>query len=526
MRCAVARNLLREKALQKEVSALQKKVSAAFSTTSEASSPNKNDTPTRTLSSAPLPQRKESLESNINIVTSTVPGPKSTELRQKLLEVQQMSSVVLISDLEKSSGNYFTDVDGNTYLDAFMQIASLPLGYNNEALQKVLTDPKNVAALTNRTAMGWYPDETWVQRLHNVFMSCAPKGMDQVYPMMCGTCSNENAIKLMFMKHMQKQRGGRVGFTQEELDTTMINQAPGSPKLSILSFKGCFHGRTVGLLSCSNSRPIHGVDIPTLPWPKADFPLYKYPLEEFVRENAKEDERCLATVEEQIEKQAKEGIPVAGVIIEPIQAEGGDNHGSKEFFQGLEKIVQKHDIPLLMDEVQTGGGSTGKMWAHEWFELEHGPDALTFSKKMLSGGIYHKSTLRPDQAGRIVNTWVGDPHKVMMLEAVLKEMKSQDLLGLSQKAGDVMLNGMKDLERRFPGLWNAARGLGTFVAVDCPTAEIRDTIVSRMRSKGVLTGGCGESAIRLRPALIFEPKHAEIMLEKFEEVLTEMEQKH
>ena len=60
---------------------------------------------------------------------------------------------------------------------------------------------------------------------------------------------------------------------------------------------------------------------------------YKYPLEEFVRENAKEDERCLATVEEQIEKQAKEGIPVAGVIIEPIQAEGGDNHGSKAFFQ-------------------------------------------------------------------------------------------------------------------------------------------------------------------------------------------------
>jgi len=331
---------------------------------------------------------------------------------------------------------------------------------------------------------------------------------------------------LMFMKYMQKQREGRVGFTEEELQSTMLNQAPGSPKLSILSFKGCFHGRTVGLLSCSNSRPIHGVDIPTLPWPKADFPQYKYPLEEFVRENAKEDERCLATVEEQIEKQAKEGIPVAGIIIEPIQAEGGDNYGSKEFFQGLDQIAHKHDLPLLMDEVQTGGGSTGKMWCHEHFELEHGPDAMTFSKKMLSGGIYHKSSLRPDQAGRIVNTWVGDPHKVMMLDAVIKEINKQDLLGLSQKAGDVMLNGMKDLERRFPGLWNAARGLGTFCAVDCPTAEIRDEIVSRMRSKGVLTGGCGESAIRLRPALIFEPKHAEIMLEKFEDVLTEMEKKH
>ena len=63
---------------------------------------------------------------------------------------------------------------------------------------------------------------------------------------------------------MDKQRGGRVEFTEEELMTTMTNSAPGSPKLSVMSFKGCFHGRTVGLLSCSNSRPIHGIDIPTL----------------------------------------------------------------------------------------------------------------------------------------------------------------------------------------------------------------------------------------------------------------------
>ena len=74
-----------------------------------------------------------------------------------------------------------------------------------------------------------------------------------------------------------------------------------------------------------------------------------------------------------IEKQAKAGIPVAGIIVEPIQAEGGDNHGSKEFFQGVDQIAHKHGISLLMDEVQTGGGSTGKMWCHEYFDLEHGP---------------------------------------------------------------------------------------------------------------------------------------------------------
>ena len=119
---------------------------------------------------------------------------------------------------------------------------------------------------------GWYPSKNHAEILRDTFMSIAPKGMDQIFPMMCGTCSNENAIKLMFMKYMEKVRGGRVEFTKEELDTTMTHQAPGSPELSILSFKGGFHGRTVGLLSCSNSRPIHGVDIPTLPWPKADFP--------------------------------------------------------------------------------------------------------------------------------------------------------------------------------------------------------------------------------------------------------------
>ena len=124
---------------------------------------------------------------------------------------------------------------------------------------------------------------------------------------------------MIFMRYMHKRRHGRVDFTQEELGSVLNNEAPGSPNLSILSFKGwafnihdilifiniftgCFHGRTIGLLSCSHSRPIQGVDIPTLSWPKADFPKYKYPLHDHLRENVQEDERCLAQVEELIEK--------------------------------------------------------------------------------------------------------------------------------------------------------------------------------------------------------------------------------
>jgi len=514
MRWAVARGLLRGNLK------LQTENLSAFSTSSVSEQAHKS--PSRPLSSIPLPQENNIPENRINIKTK-LPGPKSTQLKNELVNVQQMNSVVLISDFEKSSGNYFTDVDGNTFLDAFMQIASIPLGYNHPALEAVIRNPKNLSALINRPAAGHYPSDRWVKLVSDVMMSIAPKGMNQVAPMMCGTCSNENAIKMMFMKHMQKQRGNRLDFNAEEIETTMLNKAPGSPKLSILAFKGGFHGRTVGLLSCSNSRPIHGVDIPTLPWPKADFPRYKYPLEDFVRENQAEDQRCLATVEEQIENQEKAGIPVAGIIVEPIQAEGGDNHGSKEFFQGLDRIAHKHDISFLIDEVQTGGGSTGKMWCHEHFQLEHGPDLMTFSKKVLSGGIYHKSSIRPSHPGRIINTWVGDPHKVLLLEAVINEIKTHDLLDMSLQSGKVMLDGLKDLQNRFPGLLHGARGLGTFCAIDCPNAAIRDQIVDNLRTNGVLTGGCGESSIRLRPALIFQPRHAEIFLDRFEETLSKME---
>jgi 4-aminobutyrate aminotransferase / (S)-3-amino-2-methylpropionate transaminase len=117
-------------------------------------------------------------------------------------------------------------------------------------------------------------------------------------------------------------------------------------------------------------------------------------LEQNVSENAAEDKRCLAEVEQLIEYYAKKGRPVAGIVVEPIQAEGGDNEGSPEFFQGLQKVARKNGASFLIDEVQTGGGPTGKMWCHEHFNLDGPPDVVTFSKKMLIGGFYHTAELK------------------------------------------------------------------------------------------------------------------------------------
>ena len=135
------------------------------------------------------------------------------------------------------------------------------------------------------------------------------------------------------------------------LDSSLENKAPGSPPLSILSFKGGFHGRTFGALSCTHSKPIHKLDVPAFDWPIATYPKYKFPLNENTTHNEEVDRKCLGEIQDLIEQYGKKGSPVAGLIIEPIQGEGGDNHGSVKFFQQLRKLCTKNGVAFIVDEV-------------------------------------------------------------------------------------------------------------------------------------------------------------------------------
>merc|ERR1712080_120151 len=218
------------------------------------------------------------------------------------------------------------------------------------------------------------------------------------------------------------------------------------------------------------------------------------------------DRRCLAHVEELIQKATADGAPVAGVICEPIQAEGGDNHASPAFFQALREICNKYDISLMMDEVQTGGGATGKMWCHQHFGIE--ADVVSFSKKMVSGGY------------SII--WNTDPPKVIMLEQVVKTIQEENLLQRVEAAGNTIMSGLTQLQSVFPHLLSKARGRGTFCAVDLPSVETRDTLLHTLRQRGVHLGGCGESSVRIRPSLTFTPQHANIMLDGLNDALREM----
>ena len=139
-----------------------------------------------------------------------------------------------------------------------------------------------------------------------------------------------------------------------------------------------------------------------------------------------------------------------------------------------------------MDEVQTGGGPSGKFWFHEHFHLPEPADFVTFSKKMLTGGYYSLPEFRPQQGYRIFNTWMGEPSKVLLLEKVIEVIKRDRLLENVQASGRKLMDGMKDLAKRYPQHMNSVRGVGTFCAFDCSSAEKRDEIVAKLKEKGNL----------------------------------------
>uniref|UniRef100_A0A671V2S1 4-aminobutyrate aminotransferase n=1 Tax=Sparus aurata TaxID=8175 RepID=A0A671V2S1_SPAAU len=385
---------------------------------------------------------------------TSVPGPRS----------QNVGAVNFFCNYEESRGNYLVDVDNNRMLDVYTQISSIPIGYNHPALLKLMANPNHLSTLVNRPALGILPPENFPDKLTESLLSVSPSGMTRVQTMACGSCSNENAYKAMFIWYRNKERGHNMP-SDEDVSTCMINKAPGCPDLSILSFNGGFHGRTMGCLATTHSKAIHKLDVPSFDWPMAPFPRLQYPLEEFTRENAQEEARCLEETEDVIVKWRQKGNPVAGIVIEPIQAEGGDNHASPDFFKGLRNIARK---PY-----------------------------------------------------RIFNTWMGDPSKNLLLAEVLNVIRRENLLEEVTRSGKALLNGLYDLQAQYPGILSRARGQGTFCAIDICDDATRNSILLKARDKGVLLGGCGDRSIRFRPALIFKEYHVHIFLNIFNDVLAE-----
>jgi 4-aminobutyrate aminotransferase/(S)-3-amino-2-methylpropionate transaminase len=449
-------------------------------------------------------------------VKTNFPGPKTKVLIDELNEVFDTQNLNMMANYQKSIGNYIVDEDGNELLDVYAQIASIPVGYNNPTLQRVAASKEMISALINRPALGNFPPHDWAATLRSTLLKAAPKGHDQVLTSMSGSDANELAYKAAFMWKRGQQRGRDVEFTDAELKSSMVNSSPGAPNMSILSFTKSFHGRLFGSLSTTRSKPIHKIDIPAFDWPCAPFPELKYPLNEHASDNAAEEKRCLEETERVI---TTFHSPPAAMIIEPVQAEGGDNHASPAFFRSLQQIAKNHEILFIVDEVQTGVGATGKFWAHEHWDLPEAPDMVTFSKKAQAAGFFYSdSALRPAKAYRQFNTWMGDPSRALLFGAILEDIERLDLVKNTAEVGAYLYASIAELQRRYPDKIDNLRGegMGTFIAFDTPQ---RDAVLRQAKSLGVNLGGSGASAVRLRPMLVFQKHHADILLERLEKLV-------
>lgn len=457
-----------------------------------------------------------------SVVTSSVPGPKGKEAIKELSNTFDSRPAYFVADYDKSLGNYIADVDGNTFLDLYAQIASIALGYNNPKLISLLDTKEMKNAIVNRAALGNFPSKELDSVLTKI-LKVAPKGQTHIWSGLSGADANELAFKAAFMYYMQKKRGGKdVPFTEEELASVMENKAPGSPKLAVLSFKKAFHGRLFASGSCTCSKPVHKLDFPSFDWPHAEFPYYQYPLESNEAANKKEDDRCLKIVEDLITNWE---IPVAALLIEPIQSEGGDNHASKYFLQKLRDITLKHGVVYIIDEVQTGVGATGKMWCHEYADIQPPVDLVTFSKKFQSAGyFFHDPDFIPNEPYRQFNTWCGDPARMIVAGAIGEEIVSQDLLSHVNKVGEYLFGKLETLQSKYPKYFDRLRGKGrgTFIAWDLPTTELRNTLLSKLRLNGCNVGACAETSVRLRPTLTFGEKHVDIFIEILEKTVKEL----
>jgi len=463
----------------------------------------------------------------INMKTS-VPGPETERLTQQLREQGGMGgATTFFGDYAASEGCYMADADGNRMLDMFSQIASLPLGYNHPALDEAFKDPLMATFGHSRAALGLMPPKELPQLLKDTFLKIAPKGMTRVQTMLCGSSANENIFKAVFFEYRAKQRAaqgrGATEFTEEELTSCMQNQTPGCANdLSIMSFSGGFHGRTMGALTCTHSKTVHKIDVPAFDWPTAPFPRLQYPLDENEEYNADEEARSLEEVRRIFQERSDEGRPVAGLIVEPILSEGGDLHASTSFFKNLQQACKEFEAAFIVDEVQTGVCSSGQMWAHEAWELEESPDFIAFSKKALIGGYYYKDHFQPPQGYRIFNTWMGDATKILLFKAVLETIERDGLQQAVQDVGQQLTSVLIGASSSHPEYVRNIRGVGTIIAFDCETSDRRDELASHLRNSGVLVGTNGTQSIRFRPALTFNSEHVAEFQEVFKTSLEQL----
>lgn len=420
------------------------------------------------------------------------------EIISKHMLADGMSPVI---DLEKSHGSWLVDgKSGRKYLDLFSMFASMSIGYNHPY---VLSQKERLAnaAINKPTNSDIYSPE--MAKFVNTFSRIAqPDYLPYSFFIEGGALAVENALKAAFDWKVR-------------LNLSKGKREQGN---KIIHFKDCFHGRSGYTMSLTDSPDPRKVQyFPKFDWPRVSNPAMIFPLNDRNLDLVRENEKIsIDEIKNIIHNSADD---IAGLIIEPIQGEGGDNHFRKEFLMKLKELSLENDFLLIFDEVQTGIGITGKMWAHQRFVDDNCsigcksfckkviPDLMSFGKKTQVCGILGGERLDTiennvfKESSRINSTFGGNLVDMVRFTIYLEVIENENLLQNAYENGKYLLKSIETIENKFSGLVSNSRGKGLWCAYDLPDANTRDRLIELIHEEGAIILGSGHRSIRFRPHL-------------------------
>jgi len=437
-------------------------------------------------------------------IKTPLPGPKAkaiVERDAKRVSTSYTRDYPFV--MAGGEGAVVEDVDGNLFLDCAAGIAVTGTGHSHPDVVKAITDQAHKYLHMSGTDFYYEPQVQLAEEMARVVPVGGGSGDVRSFFGNSGTEANEAAIKLA--RYSTK-------------------------RFNLIAFLGSFHGRTLGSLALTSSRFVQRRGFgPMMPGvfhaPYAN--CYRCPV------NLKPDTcqaECLNFVEEQILVHLVSPDEVAAVMVEPIQGEGGYVVPAPQFHQRLRALTKQHGMLLIADEVQSGMGRTGRMFACEHFGLD--ADIVTVAKGIASGLPLSVTSARSEimnwPPGAHASTFGGNPVSCAAALATIKLLKD-GLIKNAEVVGAHLKDRLQGLMAKYP-LIGDVRGKGLMIGVELvrdrhtkerATAE-RDRIVQEMFKRGVLILGAGRNALRFAPPLVITKAQADSVVGVFEEALVQL----
>ena len=422
-----------------------------------------------------------------------LPGPKAREVleRDALTTSPSLPRAYPLVPA-RGAGSVLEDVDGNVFLDVNAGIAVTSTGHCHPTVVEAIQ--RQAAELIHYSASDFYLPiySELTERLKEV----APmRSAVRTFLTNSGTEAVEAGIKLA------RWSTGRQ---------------------YVIAFYNSFHGRSYGSVSLTASKVNYRAGFgPLLPGvvhayygDGRDMPV-----------PPRGDEEGFPTIdhiEGFLMKKIVAPEEVAAIVVEPVLGEGGYIVPPEGWLQALRDLCDRHGILLIADEVQSGMGRTGKMWAVEHSGVE--PDILLSGKGIASGmplgAMIAKDTVMTWTKGTHGSTYGGNPLSCAAAIATLDVITQEDLLENTAKVGELLMNGLLDIQSRYDAI-REVRGLGLMIGIELPDHDTAAAVERGAFDRGLLVLGCGESSIRMSPALVFREDQARVALEIFEEVVAE-----